>query len=139
MKKETQPEKQDLVKWPKNKKELFKLIAEAEAAGFKNERKVHFASITFDNLVDAPGSVPYEEEGGIKYYVVHQPTHTYTAIGARNIHHAYNKATKLYGGKWTSMGKEVPDFRWEYLPVADFGALIAEYKHPWQRGEPTKD
>lgn len=41
------------------------------------------------------------EEGGTKFFVVFDKAMVYTSIGADNIHHAYNKSSKLFGPRWS--------------------------------------
>lgn len=68
------------------------------------------------------------EESGQKYYVTYEPLKAYTTIGAKNIHHAFNKATKEFKGKYTKLVKVRPNDRtpaeWEFLSVKEFGELL---------------
>lgn len=70
----------------------------------------------------------YVSSGGIKYYVLHSKTKSYTAIGAKNVSHAFNKATKLFAGLWSSLQAKEPDQNsWTYISVVEFGELIKEH------------
>lgn len=66
------------------------------------------------------------EENGQKYYVTYEPLKAYTTIGATNIHHAFNKATKDFKGKYTKLIKVQPPrvLGWEFLSVKEFGELL---------------
>jgi len=69
--------------------------------------------------------VDKDPEQHTKFYVFHKPTRTYTALGAKNIHHATNKASKLYGGEWTGIMRTKPAATsWTYVPVRKFGELL---------------
>lgn len=68
-----------------------------------------------------------DEVGAIRFYVYHAPSKTYTSIGARNIHHAANKVTKLFRGDWTGLTKIKPAHeKWTFKTVKEFGQLIKE-------------
>lgn len=69
------------------------------------------------------------EDGHEKFFVCCSRLMIYTAIGAENIHHASNKATKLFGPKWTSLKRANNDHHfsmrlWEYLGVVAFKELL---------------
>lgn len=66
------------------------------------------------------------EPEATKFCIFHKPTKTYTVLGATNIHHASNKATKLYGHEWTGISRDVPNnaVHWKFLGVKKFGELI---------------
>jgi len=60
-----------------------------------------------------------------KFCIFHSQTKTYTVIGAKNIHHASNKAAKLWGAAWTGISRKLPDkLSWKFLSVAKFGEMI---------------
>lgn len=69
---------------------------------------------------------PPLEEGHRKYFVTYEPLCCYTTIGAENVHHAYNKATKLFKGKYTKLYRNFDNRspNWEFLSVAEFGELL---------------
>jgi len=48
-----------------------------------------------------PSSIP--EVGHIKFYIHCFKLSIYTTMGADNIHHASNKATKLWGPNWSKI------------------------------------
>jgi len=65
-----------------------------------------------------------EPSAGIeKYFVTFNKLNVFTAMGADNRHHAANKATKLWGPNWTSIGKQQPETM-EFVGVKEFGELI---------------
>jgi hypothetical protein len=66
------------------------------------------------------------EEGHIKYFVCCEKYFVYTAIGADNVHHASNKATKLFGPHWTHLTHNAGAI-WEYSYVkpTDFKLFLA--------------
>jgi hypothetical protein len=68
------------------------------------------------------------EEGANKYYVHHIRSCSYTVIGADNIHHAWNKATKLWGPYWDRVSFHEPGSltKFKFVTVKEFGALIKE-------------
>lgn len=60
-----------------------------------------------------------------RFFVFHSPSRAYTVLTAKNIHHAGNKAAKLYGGAFTGLTKEEPkSIHWKFLPVKKFGEQI---------------
>jgi len=66
-----------------------------------------------------------------KYYVTYEPLKCYTSIGAENVYHAYNKATKEFKGKWSRIVRHTNGqfvAGWEFLSVADFNALLKSIK-----------
>ncbi len=66
------------------------------------------------------------EEGAKRFCVYLKRFVCYTVIGAENIHHASNKATKLWGPYWTNIGSIQPGFNsmWTFVTVKEFGKLI---------------
>lgn len=67
--------------------------------------------------------------GMIKYNVYHTQLGKYTSIGAKNIHHACNKATKLFKGNFTGITSNDGfhyNKRYEFLSVAEFNRAIKE-------------
>lgn len=65
-----------------------------------------------------------------KFYIFHAPSHTYTAIGAENIFHACNKATKLWKDKWSGVARICPtNPYWKFRSIKNFGALILVDAH----------
>lgn len=68
------------------------------------------------------------EAGGFKFYACHTLTHSYTAFGADNHHHAFNKATKLWKGLWNFITNKEPNQKvWTYITVKEFNAVIKEH------------
>lgn len=66
---------------------------------------------------------PKEEprEQGFRFYLTDSARGIYTILGAKNIHHAYNKAAKLYKDKWTCLSNRAPDnHHWKLVPVTEF-------------------
>jgi len=61
-----------------------------------------------------------------RFFVLYHPSYTYTALGASNIHHAANKASKLYKGKWTGLTSIQPIGAWRYLDVKEFGKHLKQ-------------
>lgn len=54
----------------------------------------------------------------------------YTVIGAENFHHASNKATKLFGNKWTGITRTKPSpHNCEYMSLVSFGELVRELRN----------
>lgn len=68
----------------------------------------------------------YAGSGIEKYWVFDTKTKSYTAMGARNIHHAANKATKLWQGRWDGITrKKLRDINgWQYKSVKEFGVIM---------------
>ena len=66
------------------------------------------------------------EEGAHRYCVYLRRFLCYTVIGAENIHHAANKATKLWGPHWSHLSYEQPGFNsiQHFVSVKEFGKLI---------------
>lgn len=66
------------------------------------------------------------EEGTNRYCVYLKRFLCYTVIGAENIHHAANKASKLWGPHWTNISYEQPSFNsiMHFVSVKEFGKLI---------------
>src|SRR6266571_4812131 len=68
------------------------------------------------------------EAGSNKYLVILYPFTCYTVIGADNIHHAYNKATKLWGPYWSRVADAAHQFNIDkfatFVSVKEFGARI---------------
>jgi hypothetical protein len=62
-----------------------------------------------------------------KFCIFHAQTKTYTVIGAKNIHHAANKAAKLWGAAWTGISRKLPDkLSWKFLAVRKFGEIVKQ-------------
>jgi hypothetical protein len=66
------------------------------------------------------------ETGKKKFCVYLKKFVCYTSIGADNIHHASNKATKLFGPHWDNISEQVPSFEsiWTFCDVAEFNKRI---------------
>lgn len=62
-----------------------------------------------------------------KFYIWHMPLSIYTTIGADNIHHACNKATKMFQGEWSGIC-EKKLLGYEFKTIKDFNAIIRDYK-----------
>lgn len=66
-----------------------------------------------------------------KFIVYHEPYRIYTTIAARNIHHAANKATKLFKGNFTGiLLQNHPGHTMccDFMSVAKFNAIINSYE-----------
>lgn len=69
-----------------------------------------------------------------KYIVYHRKLKVFTTIGARNIHHAFNKATKEFKGNYTGLMESDKESSidieqlikkgWEFCNVALFNEVI---------------
>ena|SRR5258706_9414894 len=66
------------------------------------------------------------EEGHQRYFVYLIRFSVYTIIGAENIHHASNKATKLWGPNWDRIGLIEPGNKAPvtFCPVKEFSKKI---------------
>lgn len=66
------------------------------------------------------------EKGTKRFCVILKDMLCYTIIGAENIHHAANKATLLWGSRWTNLSEIVPGFSsiLKFCPVKEFGQRI---------------
>lgn len=69
------------------------------------------------------------EAGHVRYYILCSKLNIFTAIGADNIHHASNKATKLFGPHWTSLMTDTNHNsfilrEWTSCTVKEFNELI---------------
>lgn len=67
-----------------------------------------------------------KENNYIKYIVYHEPKKIYTTIGAKNIHHAFNKATKNFKGDYTGVIKQNHNGHTmccRFVTVAEFNRL----------------
>lgn len=76
---------------------------------------------------DDPFITSDPEDHHLKYFVANQPLGIYTSIGAKNIHHASNKATKELGPKWSfirgeRLAGELRDY--QYVPRKQFSELL---------------
>lgn len=69
------------------------------------------------------------EAGAQSFLVLNEQSKKYTLIGADNIHHAENKATKLFGIGWNTIkfGYQIADVMkcYSFLPVKQFNQLLA--------------
>jgi hypothetical protein len=73
--------------------------------------------------VDRP-TVP--DEGHQRYFVHCDKLSIYTTMGADNIHHASNKATKLWGPYWSKITTDQGYGKGNvWYPVKDFGELLS--------------
>lgn len=65
------------------------------------------------------------EKGKKRFNVVLKKLVSYTSIGADNIHHACNKATKLWGPNWDFISENEPVTPiWKFVDVKEFGKRI---------------
>jgi hypothetical protein len=65
------------------------------------------------------------DAGHIKYFILCERLSIYTSIGADNVHHASNKATKLFGPMWSQLTPEAYLIRgYSYTSVKDFTLLV---------------
>lgn len=68
-------------------------------------------------------SIP--EAGQFKFFVLCERVTLYTTIGADNVHHASNKATKLFGPNWSMVTVEPYHCRgYEFISVAAFNKIV---------------
>lgn len=66
-----------------------------------------------------------EERINSSFSVLYQPLKIYTVIVANNIHHAGNKASKLWKDNWTGITKGRPNYsNWKYVSIAEFGEIV---------------
>lgn len=63
-------------------------------------------------------------DGMHPFYVYHLPSRTFTTIGASNIHHACNKATKEFQGEWSGITRSQPGFNWKFKDVKNFNQIL---------------
>lgn len=85
--------------------------------------KTIFNTIPVDDNID----INYCGEGHNCYFVACEKLGIYTSIGADNIHHASNKATKLFGAHWGFLRPHNNCHElmgYQHFPVAEFGGLI---------------
>lgn len=70
--------------------------------------------------------IAYYDTGVSKFCVFIRRFVCYTVIGADNIHHASNKATKLWGPHWDNISEMKPPFHsmWTYCGVIEFGKRV---------------
>lgn len=67
----------------------------------------------------------YIEEGHTRYYVCCERFFVYTSIGADNIHHASNKATKLFGPHWSHLTPNAGAIHeFSYVKPTDFKLFL---------------
>lgn len=60
------------------------------------------------------------------FFIMNSKLNIYTSIGAKNVYHASNKATQMFGSRWSSLcqyNAGVPR-HYQHQTVADFGELI---------------
>lgn len=92
----------------------------------RNTGKPNEYAITFQ--------IETEQAKGMKTYIVFQRQYRiYTTIGAKNIHHACNKATKTFKGNFDGIREKVivGSFHdnmsgWQFKSVAEFNKLLNE-------------
>lgn len=62
-----------------------------------------------------------------KFYILHSQFKVYTMLAAKNIHHAGNKAAKLFGDNWDVLAKRCPNSNsYKYLSMKDFKVQTKE-------------
>lgn len=65
------------------------------------------------------------QEGHERYFVHCRKLCIYTSMGANNLHHASNKATKLWGPNWSNVTQDQGLFKEHKFVVAkQFGLLL---------------
>jgi len=66
------------------------------------------------------------EEGTRRFCIILRDMLCYTIIGAENVHHAANKATKLWGPHWTNISEITPGFTSmiSFCSVKEFGQRV---------------
>jgi len=68
-------------------------------------------------------------EGHESYQVLCHKLCIYTVIGADNLHHASNKATKLFGPHWGQITQDEGMGRgYHFVPVAKFNELLKTFQ-----------
>ena len=80
-----------------------------------------------ERLRTTPEKETNPEEGHTRFFIANRKLGIYTSIGADNIHHASNKATKLFGQHWDFMRHEhnCSELRgYEHMCVAKFNELL---------------
>jgi hypothetical protein len=114
------------------KKALPKGMYQLYIKGRKNPLIVQLQAIPIGEIVKLPNhnkntdSYYSATEGASKFFVLCSRLSIYTSIGADNVHHASNKATKLFGTRWSSITKHdsgVPN-HYESFTVARFNELV---------------
>lgn len=60
----------------------------------------------------------------LPFYVYHLPSRTFTTLGAENIHHACNKATKEFQGEWSGITRTRPGYNWSFKDIKHFNEII---------------
>jgi hypothetical protein len=65
------------------------------------------------------------EAGHMKFFVICHKLCIYTSIGADNIHHASNKATKLFGPNWSQITQDAGIGKgYQFFGVTHFNDLL---------------
>lgn len=113
-------------------KKKVKVFVKAEALG--NQTKVPYVKLSDGRIFreitphqfDDPFHNVLPEDQHIKYFVACEKLGIYTSIGAKNIHHASNKATKQLGNSWSFIRGErfahiLRDY--QFVNVKQFGEL----------------
>lgn len=105
---------------------------EVNIKGRKTPLIVQFHAVPLGHVVKldrnkTPETIP--EVGHLKYYIANMRLGIYTCIGADNVHHASNKATKLFGPDgWSFLRNEYqtsPSLDgFEAKPYKEFKELI---------------
>lgn len=70
----------------------------------------------------------YAGVGAVKFTIHFKPLNIHTSIGADNVHHAMNKATKLWKDGWTNLDRMVGRRSSDFVPVREYGKLVKEYQ-----------
>lgn len=85
-----------------------------------------------ERFTTKPEKQTVPDEGATKYLVGCHKLGIYTAIGADNVHHAANKATKLFGPHWSLLRNTFQSGafeNYEFYTVANFSAAIKALKN----------
>lgn len=85
-----------------------------------------------ENLRTKPTKLaePDPHAGHHKFFVLCRKLGVYTSIGADNVHHASNKANKLFGPNWSSLCADSYLVRgYEHASTIQFRELLSELKN----------
>jgi hypothetical protein len=115
-------------KKPKTRLSISKQLELDLKAIFNSAIKVALNG-ALDKVMNKKKTVP--EEGHESFIVACNRVACYTTIGADNMHHASNKATKLFGPGWTSVRLKTDSVlfklareEYQFLDVKKFGQIV---------------
>lgn len=116
------------------RKPLPKGMYEMYIKGRKEPIIVQLQAVPIGYVVHESNIKPLKQSdpdaGQLRFYIRCNKLGVYTSIGADNVHHASNKATKLFGPHWTSLQHENNHNLFslrtmEFVPVVEFKKLLS--------------